>query len=54
MGLGVGVVVGKVLGDGSVMVGVVDAAVGGGNRRLMDWAWADSCNKLVDRSMGVG
>ncbi len=54
LGLGVGVVVGKVLGGGSVMVGVVGVAVGGGNKRLMDWAREDNCYKMVDRSMGVG
>jgi hypothetical protein len=32
------VVAGKVLGGGSVMVGVADVAVGRGNRRLMDWS----------------
>ena len=50
----VGVLVGKVLGGGSVKGGVVSVAGGEGDRRLIDWAREDNRDEMVDRSMGVG
>jgi hypothetical protein len=53
-GLGVGVVVNRVLGDGSIVGLVVGVAVGRGNRKLMDYAREDNCDKMMNRSMGGG
>ncbi len=54
LGLGFGLVVGGVLGGGSNVGEVVGVVVGRGDRWLMACSREDNCDKMVDRSMGLG
>jgi hypothetical protein len=53
LGLGVGLVVGRVLGGESNMEEVVGVVVDGGERWLMACASKDNCDKMVDKSTGL-